>query len=163
MYMQSVFKHRFFHAAVFGSIALVVLFMLFFGEELSRGVQVKNAAPQQTEHVQKTAAENIYGGGTPEETFVLFLKALSAGDVDLASTYFVADKQGNWKNILLRFKEEGVLASFAKDVSSATLTAKNKDSASFTITTLTGTGEALPVATMVLTKNADGQWRISGL
>lgn len=43
---------------------------------------------------------DTYGGTTPEETFGMFLDALKAGDVDLASKYFVLDKQAEWKSKL---------------------------------------------------------------
>lgn len=34
-----------------------------------------------------------YGGKTPEETYEMFIAALRAGDIDLASKYFIFDKQ----------------------------------------------------------------------
>ncbi|MBT6053372.1 MAG: hypothetical protein HOG49_41850, partial [Candidatus Scalindua sp.] len=38
-------------------------------------------------------ANDIYGGDTPEETLELFIQALESGDVELASKYFVVEKQ----------------------------------------------------------------------
>ena len=38
-------------------------------------------------------AQDIYGGETPEETLTLFIDALKAGDVELASKYFKLEDQ----------------------------------------------------------------------
>ena len=38
-------------------------------------------------------AQDTYGGDTPEETLELFIKALKAGDVELASKYFRLEDQ----------------------------------------------------------------------
>ena len=39
---------------------------------------------------------DTYGGKTPQETLELFIKAVEAGDYELASKYFVVEKQGKW-------------------------------------------------------------------
>ncbi len=39
-------------------------------------------------------AEDTYGGATPEETLQLFIDALKAGDIELASKYYIPEKQG---------------------------------------------------------------------
>ena len=43
--------------------------------------------------LQEQYANDIYGGDTPEETLELFIQALESGDVELASKYFVVEKQ----------------------------------------------------------------------
>lgn len=45
------------------------------------------------EALNRAYAKDIYGGATPEETLALFIDALKNGDVDLASKYFVVEKQ----------------------------------------------------------------------
>jgi len=45
------------------------------------------------EALKEAYAEDKYGGDTPEETLQLFIDALKAGDVELASKYFVVEKQ----------------------------------------------------------------------
>ncbi len=47
----------------------------------------------------KKAADTI-GGKTPQETLDMFIKAVEAGDYDLASKYFVIEKQEQWKEDL---------------------------------------------------------------
>lgn len=44
--------------------------------------------------------KDTYGGKTPEETWALFLQALKIGDVELASKYFVVEKQDSEKQRL---------------------------------------------------------------
>jgi hypothetical protein len=43
---------------------------------------------------------DTYGGKTPQETLEMFIKAVEAGDYELASKYFVVEKQGEWKENL---------------------------------------------------------------
>lgn len=49
---------------------------------------------------RKPYKEDMYGGQTPEETWKMFLAALKKGDVDLASKYFVVEKQEKEKEFL---------------------------------------------------------------
>ncbi len=49
------------------------------------------------DEMEKKYREDIYGGSTPEETLQLFIDALKKGDTDLASKYFVVDKQEEMK------------------------------------------------------------------
>lgn len=44
---------------------------------------------------------DTYGGKTPQETLEMFISAVEAGDYELASKYFVVEKQGEWKENLL--------------------------------------------------------------
>ncbi len=46
------------------------------------------------EALRRPYKEDTYGGKTPEETWAMFLEALKKGDVELASKYFVVEKQG---------------------------------------------------------------------
>lgn len=47
-----------------------------------------------------------YGGSTPEETLKLFIEALQKGDIDLASKYFVPEKQTYNRNNLVKILED---------------------------------------------------------
>jgi hypothetical protein len=44
--------------------------------------------------------EDKFGGKTPEETYEMFLDALRKKDIELASKYFVLDKQDEYKKVL---------------------------------------------------------------
>ncbi|OGZ94628.1 MAG: hypothetical protein A3H69_02860 [Candidatus Sungbacteria bacterium RIFCSPLOWO2_02_FULL_47_9] len=60
---------------------------------------------------------DTYGGSTPEETLQLFIDALKKGDTELASKYFVLDKQSDWQNKLEKIKSGSLLASMIGDLS----------------------------------------------
>ena len=45
------------------------------------------------EALKRAYETDIYGGETPDETLALFIEALKKGDIDLASKYFVVEKQ----------------------------------------------------------------------
>jgi len=56
-----------------------------------------------TAEKQKYAAD-AYGGTIPEETYRLFLDALKKQDIDLASKYFILEKQEEYKTLLNQIK-----------------------------------------------------------
>ena len=65
---------------------------------------------------EKPYREDKYGGKTPDETYDLFIDALKKGDVELASKYFVLEKQNNWLETLQEYEKEGILLSFAEEL-----------------------------------------------
>ena len=60
-----------------------------------------------------------YGGDTPEETLQLFIDALKKGDVELASKYYIWDKQEERKSDFIRIKEKGALLEMISDLERA--------------------------------------------
>ena len=71
----------------------------------------------------KAMTEDTYGGKTPQETLHLFVEALKAGDVDLASKYFLLKEEENfsrerWVNRLLNLKNQNLMGQVAGDISS---------------------------------------------
>ena len=58
-----------------------------------------------------------YGGDTPEETLQLFIDALKKGDIDLASKYFVLDKQEEWRGRMDQIRTKDKLSSMVNDLS----------------------------------------------
>lgn len=54
---------------------------------------------------------DTYGGQTPEETLQLFIEALKAGDIELASKYFALETNTQDPNYLTRKKWEDYLKS----------------------------------------------------
>ena len=57
--------------------------------------------------VDEVKAQDTFGGETPEETLAMFIEALKAGDMELASKYFVLEKQGEILNKLTAGSENG--------------------------------------------------------
>ncbi|MBI2628251.1 MAG: hypothetical protein HYW71_02355 [Candidatus Niyogibacteria bacterium] len=51
---------------------------------------------------------DTYGGKTPQETLNMFIKAVEVGDYELASKYFVVEKQGDWKNRLQTLETKNI-------------------------------------------------------
>src|SRR3989338_4949211 len=66
--------------------------------------------------LEKQYAEDTYGGKTPEETLQLFIDALKAGDIELASKYFVVEERGKKLEFLQKVKVAGNLESMAQDL-----------------------------------------------
>ena len=66
------------------------------------------------EALKRAYANDEYGGATPEETLQLFIDALKAGDVDLASKYFVVEKQGEMRKEFTIGKEKDTLNKFVE-------------------------------------------------
>jgi len=71
---------------------------------------------------------DTYGGATPEETLQLFIKAFQAGDLELASKYFIIEKREeylakmqNWvklgkgEEIIISLKKSKMLGELRKD------------------------------------------------
>jgi hypothetical protein len=56
---------------------------------------------------------DTYGGKTPQETLRLYIEAVEKGDYELASKYFIGDKQVEWqkriKNLLAVDKRDQFL------------------------------------------------------
>src|SRR3990167_2492934 len=53
---------------------------------------------REDEEARKMA--DTFGGKTPQETLQMFISAVEAGDYELASKYFVVEKQLEWVNKL---------------------------------------------------------------
>jgi len=68
------------------------------------------------EALRRPYKEDTYGGKTPEETWAMFLEALKKEDVELASKYFVVEKQGEWLQELRVKKESNTLMAWQKRV-----------------------------------------------
>ena len=67
--------------------------------------------------LERQYAEDTYGGSTPEETLQLFIDALKAGDIDLASKYFVVEKQKEQREFLEKVDVAGNLGLLLDELS----------------------------------------------
>ena len=50
--------------------------------------------------------EDTYGGKTPKETLELFIAAIEKEDFDLASKYFIINKQEGWRDRLVKGEKQ---------------------------------------------------------
>jgi len=63
--------------------------------------------------------EDNYGGKTPEETFNMFVGALENNDFEMASRYFIIEKQKVWLKTLQEYADNNVLGEFIKEIKNA--------------------------------------------
>jgi hypothetical protein len=68
--------------------------------------------------IEKLYRNDKYGGKTPEETFDMFIAALEKGDIELASKYFVLEKQESWLKTLEEYKTRLLLLDFIQELKS---------------------------------------------
>jgi len=83
-----------------------------------RKFQDWRAARALQNQLEKLYRNDKYGGKTPEETFDMFITALEKGDVELASKYFVLEKQGSWLKTLREYKNKALLLDFVQELKS---------------------------------------------
>lgn len=86
----------------------------FYAYKKYQNEEVKRQAG--IERLNKLYENDTYGGKTPEETLALFIDALKKGDTDLASRYFVIDKQEEWKKNLERIKSANQILAMINDI-----------------------------------------------
>ncbi|PIR42125.1 MAG: hypothetical protein COV30_00010 [Candidatus Yanofskybacteria bacterium CG10_big_fil_rev_8_21_14_0_10_37_15] len=97
-------------------IVLGVLWILTtFVPGLSQSYEVKKIKNNIQSFYERYLGDE-YGGKTPEETYELLIMALKKGDIELASKYFVADKQERWEETLNEYKEKGFLSDFVVEL-----------------------------------------------
>ncbi|MCF7835498.1 MAG: hypothetical protein K9M15_00005, partial [Candidatus Marinimicrobia bacterium] len=65
--------------------------------------------------VYELMANDKVGGSTPQETLNLFIEAVEAGDYEMASRYFVVDKQEKWAEDLSMAENVEDLLSYLKE------------------------------------------------
>ena len=112
------------------------------------------------ERMEQVYAEDTYGGSTPEETLNLFIDALKRGDVDLASKYFVVDKQEEQKIGLQTLKDKDSFTMMLEDLGRVRMTKKTSTEAFFTLIGTDGIAEA----ELVMHKNPlTNVWKITEL
>jgi hypothetical protein len=62
--------------------------------------ELAQALKQMEDEIYDKKAADTIGGKTPQETLDLFISAVEKGNYELASKYFVIEKQEEWKNHL---------------------------------------------------------------
>ena len=99
---------------------LVIWLLVNLGPWLKNWQDNRTARSAQ-EQLEKTYKNDRYGGATPEETFNLFIRALEKGDTDLASKYFVIEKQAAWMKTLATYKNQALLNNLITELKSLSL------------------------------------------
>lgn len=74
-----------------------------------QGVEsLKKALEKMEEDAYQKMMADTYGGKTPEETLDMFISAVEKGDYELASRYFVVEKQEEELESLKKSKKENI-------------------------------------------------------
>ena len=84
-----------------------------------QAAQLKLYQEKEAAYIEAMTADT-YGGKIPQETLDLFVAALRAGDVELASKYFLLDEnlsREKWSDLLKDIKERNYLEKLAEDIS----------------------------------------------
>lgn len=114
-------------------------------------------ALREFEELEKLYAEDTYGGETPEETLQLFIDALKAGDIELASKYFVIEKQEEWESNLHKINDNGFLQEMVSDLNRS----KDRYKISDGQTGFDIANDQNEVAlTILVGRNSNGLWKI---
>ncbi len=99
--------------------------------------QARRFAQEQVDTLEKAEAayikamtEDTYGGKTPKETLDLFMAALEAGDVNLASKYFLLKEENNfsrdeWIKLFSDLKGKNLMGQMARDIKNESVSLGN--------------------------------------
>ncbi len=122
--------------------------------------------------LERQYAEDTYGGKTPEETLQLFVDALKAGDIDLASKYFLPDEREKWLQKFQSTKEKNGFADLIRLIEGAKAKSVDNNSAVFSYK-IESSGGGISVGgkefnipsgvytqTINFSKNGNGVWKI---
>lgn len=88
---------------LFLAIVLIAAGGYFIWSRFFKYDPVKAYETAEKKYVEAMKADT-YGGKTPQETLDLFVKALRAGDVELASKYFLIDENASREEYLAALK-----------------------------------------------------------
>ncbi len=103
---------------ILGAVAVLVVWTMLTHGAWMRDIQDKWMAYRYQRSVEKPFKDDKFGGETPEETFDLFISALEKGDVELASKYFVLNRQEQWEKTLSDYKDQVLLVDFIEELKS---------------------------------------------
>lgn len=107
-------------------------------------------------------ANDTYGGETPEETLSLFIKALEAGDVELASKYAILDNQQHLLEELKISKKNGFLDEYIDILTDSTKRKSYNKDLNYYEFRSEYKGENIFVAKLILNTQTN-KWKISEL
>ncbi len=116
---MNVFKNKWMKVGAIITGTLAAVYLAFAVPEMWRSYQWQKSVEKFQSALEKPYREDVYGGKTPEETWAMFLDALKKGDVELASKYFVVDKQEEMKEKFVKSieldKMDRAIETFSKN------------------------------------------------
>ncbi|MEK7091942.1 MAG: hypothetical protein AAB900_03060 [Patescibacteria group bacterium] len=116
----------------------------------------------QIENLKEAYRQDTYGATTPEGTLKLFIEAFQKGDVDLASKYFVVEKQEEYRDKIGSWiklnKRDAIIATLSR-----TKLYMGEGGAYASMETLISDNDKIPYAIRFV-KNEDIKvWKIIGM
>lgn len=122
---RSVFRYS---LAAFGMVLLGLAASAMFGHlRAGRDTVLVTAQKPGSASTRQAATEPASEAGakdsaqtTPESTLVLFIAALKAGDTDRAAGFFIAERQGQWREDLALVRDKNFLGVMIGDLERAT-------------------------------------------
>ncbi|MBI2024720.1 MAG: hypothetical protein HYT03_01330 [Candidatus Harrisonbacteria bacterium] len=103
----------------FVAVFLVIIALGVGGYFIFRGENQTEKAERGFRQYEEAMRADTYGGKTPQETLDLFIEALRAEDIELASKYFLYDdnlSKQKWVDRLNEIKNKGLLEIMANDI-----------------------------------------------
>ncbi len=177
---RSVSPKRKYVFVVIAALAVVLVIagvIMWFGY-FSPAAREERRMQEQVDRATRAIAEmeeafrnDTYGGKTPEETLQLFITALEAGDIELASKYFALEDNMNDPDYLTRRKwEEGLQQKTEEELKSVVSILQraipDEDSSAYEsdykFIVQDSQGELEAFINMELNKNS-GVWKIESL
>ena len=144
----------------FAAFVGVGALLWFAGFYFNPDARQERAALRYIQNLEEQYKNDTYGGATPEETLSLFIAALEAGDVELASKYFLPDEREEIKqNLLQASEQQGGFEGVIERVKKLNLVKKDNKEAFFTIIGLDNVIQMQ--ATLI--KNQNNTWKITDL
>ena len=116
-----IFKSKYFIIfIIFLILGLTTSWLVwYFSAEMRQARQYRKDAEILARKIQEQAEEyavDTYGGETPEETYEMFLQALKMEDINLASKYFILDKQEEYKQFFTDIKNNNKWDEMIEDL-----------------------------------------------
>lgn len=115
------------------------------------------------EEYLKPYKEDFTGGNTPEETIDLFIEALKKGDYELASRYFVVERQEEWRKNLIDIKNDNKSQELIDELESAKNIWHKEILSDKSVEFWYDVKEGDPSRDINLTKNINRKWKIESL
>ena len=113
------------------------------------------------EDLKRQYEQDTYGGDTPEETLQLFIDALKKGDTELASKYFVVEKQEEWIKNFSIAKENNNLHLYIDEVQR--VNPGKRTSAGKYLFTVVGNDSMAKFVIVLVINPSTNKWKIEDL
>ena len=141
------------------SVGAFVLISLGFGAlYVIRSYIPEYQARKAYEKIIEGYKNDPYGGETPEETMKLFIEALKKGDIELASKYYIWDRQEQRLRDLIKAKKEGRLPEILNKLDQYELSKKEPKRAFYI---RVGDDGVVASAIIIEWQGLNGKWKIT--